>query len=214
MTADRTNWLSHLLVSVVLGFILTGVLGTAITQHFLDRREQEKLRAQVALDRKEAIQQFAKLNQGRKVRAEKMLKALRNGSNDDAVETASQEYEKAYVVWSVERPGTLLLLRDLLSSENFQLVEAGFKESLVGKIFRPIRVCLTTSLGHGDDKAAVTETLETCGIDELLERSSTCNLALAAAVSDLAGTHSEWFATEDTRELQKQARASLAKHCP
>lgn len=214
MTADRTNWLSHLLVSVVPGFILTGVLGTAITQHFLDRREQEKLRAQVALDRKEAIQQFAKLNQGRKVRAEKMLKALRNGSNDDAVETASQEYEKAYVVWSVERPGTLLLLRDLLSSENLQLVEAGFKESLVGKIFRPIRVCLTTSLGHGDDKAAVTETLETCGIDELLERSSTCNLALAAAVSDLAGTHSEWFATEDTRELQKQARASLAKHCP
>ena len=99
------------------------------------------------------------------------------------------------MVWSVERPGTLLLLRDLLSSENFQLVEAGFKESLVGKIFRPIRVCLTTSLGHGDDTAAVTRTLETCGIDELLERSSTCNLALAAAVSDLAGTHSEWFAT-------------------
>ena len=92
MTADRTNWLSHPLVSVVIGFILTGVLGTAITQHFLDRREQEKLRAQVALDRKEAIQQFAKLNQGRKVRAKKMLKALRNGSNDDAVETASQEY--------------------------------------------------------------------------------------------------------------------------
>jgi len=214
MNTDRTTWLSHPLVSVVLGFILTGVLGTAITQHFLDRREQERLRAQVALDRKQVIQQFAKLNEERKVRAEMMLKALRSGSNDDAVETARQEYEKAYVAWSVERPGTLLLLRDLLSSENYQLVETGFKESLGGKIFRPIRLCLTTSLGHGDDRTAVTRTLEKCGIDELLERSSTCSLALAAAVSDLAGTHSEWFTTEDMRELQKQARASLAKQCP
>jgi hypothetical protein len=61
---------------MVIGFILTGVLGTAITQHFLDQREQERLRAQVALDTKQAIQQFAKLNEERKVRAEMMLKAL------------------------------------------------------------------------------------------------------------------------------------------
>jgi len=214
MSTGRTNWLNHPLVSVVLGFILTGVLGTAITQHFLDRREQERLRAQVALDRKQAIQRFAKLNEERKVRVEMMVTVLRSGANEDAVETARQEYDKAYVAWSVERPGTLLLIRDLLSSENYQLVETGFKESLTGKIFRPIKVCLATSLGHGDDRTAVTKTLESCGIDELLEHSSTCSLALAAAVSDLAGTHSEWFSTEDMRELQKQARASIAKHCP
>ena len=48
MSADRTSWLKHPLVNVVLRFILTGVLGTAITQHFLDQREQERLRAQVS----------------------------------------------------------------------------------------------------------------------------------------------------------------------
>jgi uncharacterized membrane protein (DUF106 family) len=76
MSEDRTTWLRHPLVNMVIGFILTGVLGTAITQHFLDQREQERLRAQVALDTKQAIQQFAKLNEERKVRAEMMLKAL------------------------------------------------------------------------------------------------------------------------------------------
>ena len=214
MSADRTSWLRHPLVSMVLGFILTGVIGTAITQHFLDQREQERLRAQVTLDRKQAIQQFSSLNEERKVRAEIMLKALRSDSNDDEVKTARQEYEKAYVAWSVERPGTLLLFRELLSSENYQLVETRFTESLVGKIFSPIRLCLTTSLGHGSDREAVNRTLEACRIDELLELSSTCSLALAAAVSDLAGTHSEWVSTEDLTELQKRARDSIGKQCP
>ncbi|MDH3934660.1 MAG: hypothetical protein OEU62_05795 [Gammaproteobacteria bacterium] len=214
MSTDRTSWLKHPLVNVVLGFILTGVLGTAITQHFLDRREQERLRAQVTLDRKQAIQQFSMLNEERKVRAEMLLKALRSHSSDDEVKTARQEYEKAYVAWSVERPGTLLLFRDLLSSENYQLVETGFQESLVGKIFSPIRLCLTTSLGHGDDREAVNRTLEACRIDELLELSGTCSLALAAAVSDLAGTHSEWASTDALVELQKRARDSIGEQCP
>jgi hypothetical protein len=214
MSDNRTTWLEHPLASIVLGFILTGVLGTAITQHFLDRREQEKLRAQATLDRKQAIHQFSKLNEERKVRADMMLKALRSNSNDDELKTARQEYEKAYVTWSVERPSMLLLFRDLLSSENYQLVETRFTESLVGKIFSPIRLCLTTSLGHGNDREAVNRTLEACRIDELLELSSTCSLALAAAVSDLAGTHSEWFTTEDMVELQKRARESIGKQCP
>ena len=214
MSEDRTSWLRHPLVNMVLGFILTGVLGTAITQHFLDQREQEKLRAQVALDKKQAIQQFIRLNEERKVRAEILLKALRSEPSIDEVKIARQEYEKAYVAWSVERPGTLLLFRDLLSTENYQLVETRFTESLVGKIFSPIRLCMTTSLGHVDDRAAVNRTLEACRIDELLELSSTCSLALAAAVSDLAGTRSDWVSTDDMTELQKRAGDSIAKQCP
>ena len=71
------------------------------------------------------------------MRAEMLLKALRSDSNDDEVKTAKQEYEKAYVAWSVERPGTLLLFRDLLSSENYQLVETGFNGEPGGKDFQP-----------------------------------------------------------------------------
>jgi hypothetical protein len=214
MTTDRADWLKHPLVSVVLGFILTGVLGTAITQQFLDRREQEKLSAQMALDRKQAIQQFSKLNEERKVRAEMMLRALRSDPRDDEAKDAIQAYEKAYIAWSVERPGTLLLFRDLLSSENYQLVAAAFNESLVEKIFRPIRRCLTTSLGHGDDREAVSKSLEACHIDELLELSSACSLALASAVSDLAEARSEWVSTENIGEVQKRAREAIGKQCP
>ena len=84
----------------------------------------------------------------------------------------------------------------------------------MGKIFEPIRFCLTTSLNLGDDKAAINRTLDTCRIDELLESSSTCSLALAVAVSDLSGTHSEWVLTEDMEELQMLARDSIRKQCP
>jgi hypothetical protein len=214
MSEDRKNWLRHPLVNLVIGFILTGVLGTTITQHFMDQREQEKLRAQVAIDRKQAIQNFSKLNEARTVRAEMLVKALRSGSNDDEVKAALQAYEKAYVEWSVERQGSLLLFRELLSSENYLLVKTGIEEGLVGKIFKPIRLCLTSSLDHGDDRAAINRTLETCRIDELLKFSSTCSLALALAVSDLSGTHSEWVLTEDMVELQKTARDTIGKQCP
>jgi hypothetical protein len=108
----------------------------------------------------------------------------------------------------------IFFFRNLLSSENYQLVESGIKESLVGKIFNPMRLCMTTALGDRDDKAELNKTLKACRIDELLERSSTCSLALAAAVSDLAGTRSEWVATKDIAELQKRARDSIGKLCP
>ena len=214
MSDDRTNWLRHPIVNIVLGFVLTGVLGTAITQNFMDQREQEKLRAQVAIDRKLAIQQFTRLNEERRVRAEMMVNALRNGSNDDEVKVARQEYEKAFVAWSVERPGTLLLFRDLLSSENYQIVETGVEESLVEKIFSPIRRCLTAALNHRDERDAVSKTLDACQIDELLAISSSCSLALAVAVSDLVETNSKWVSTESMAELQQQAKGLIAKQCP
>lgn len=214
MNTDKTSWLRHPIVNVVLGFILTGVLGTAITQHFMDQREQEKLRAQMALDRKQAVQQFSSVNAERKVRAEMLLQALRDNSNGDELKTAIQEYENAYVTWSVERPGTLLLFRDLLSPENYQLVEKGFEESLEGKIFSPIRRCLSTALAQSGDRQAVNQTLESCRIDELFELLGTCSQALAVAVSDLAETGSEWVVTEDRMELQKRTRDSISKACP
>lgn len=214
MSEKKESWLRHPLVSMVLGFIMTGVLGTAITQHFLDQREAEKLRAQIAIDRKYAIQQFSKLNEERKIRAELLVRALRSDSNENGVKTAQQAYEKAYVVWGVERPSTQLLFRDLLSSEDYELIRDKFEESLVEKIYSPITLCLNTSLVHGDDRAAVNDTLEACRMDELLELSSTCSLAIAAGVSDLAETPSGWASTEHMEEQRKQTRDSIREHCP
>jgi len=214
MNTGRAEWLKHPLVNIVLGFILTGVLGTAITQHFLDQREQEKLRAQLAIDKKQAIIQFSRINEERRVRGELVLNALRANANSDELKAAKQAYEKAYVTWSVERPATLLLFRELLSPENYQLVKARIEESLVGKIFTPIRQCLRESFAHVDDKAAINKTLETCQIDELLERGAACSQALAAAVSDLADAGSEWTSTEDMEALRKGAHETIAKHCP
>lgn len=46
------------------------------------------------------------------------------------------------------------------------------------------------------------------------KRSSDCSLALAATVSDLAGTRSDWVQTEDLARLQEQAHDTFAKRCP
>lgn len=213
MSETRTDWLKHPLVNVVVGFILTGVLGTAITQHFLDRRAQETMEAQVALDRKKAIQQFSELNESRIVRAEILLRALRSGDGD-ALKPARAEYEKAYVAWSVEQQSVLLLLRDLLAPEDHQLVKARLREVLVGKIFDPLRSCLTASFDQRNDRAAAIKTLDDCRVDELLERSGTCARALAAAVSDLAGARSAWASEDQSADSRKRARDAIQQSCP
>jgi len=214
MSTENKEWLSHPLVSLVFGFLLTGVLGTVITQHFFDQREQEKLRAQLSIDKKHAVMQFSKLNEERRVRGELMLDALRTNVDSDDLKAAKQAYENAYVNWSVERPATLLLFRELLSPENYQLVKSRLEESLIEKIFTPIRVCLTESFKHGNDKAKINKTLEACRIDELLEQGRICGQALAAAVSDLAGESSEWTSTKDMEALRKGAREAITNHCP
>lgn len=143
-----------------------------------------------------------------------MVQAIRDDPNDSDVETVYQAYEKAYVAWSIERPITLLLFRDLLSSENYALIENKFSESLEGQILRPMRLCPATSLGHGDNRAAINDTFDACQIDELLELSSKCSLAMAAAVSDLVETPSEWASIKYMEEQQKQARKSIREQCP
>ena len=214
MNPEQSGWKNNSLVNMILGFILTGVLGTAVTQHFMGQREQEKLRAQHTIDRKEAIQNFTKLNEERNVRAEILLSTLRSNSSNEEIKISRQEHEKAYIAWSVGRPGGLLLIRDLLSKNDYQLVKKVFQESLIEKIFNPISLCLSASLQLGTDREAVNKTLDVCRIDELLELSSTCSLSLAAAVSDLASVHSEWVSTKDIAELQEQARKSIIKQCP
>ena len=213
MSEARTDWLKHPLVNVVVGFILTGVFGTAITQHFLDQRAKETLQAQIALDRKKAVQQFSELNESRKVRAEILLHALRSG-DDEELKSAKREYEKAYVTWSVEQQGVLLLLRDLLAREDHQLVKGRLQEVLVGKIFDPLRSCLTAAYAHRNDRAAAIKALDDCRANELLERSGTCARALAGAVSDLAGAHSAWASDGQSADLRKRARDSIQQACP
>jgi len=213
MSEARTDWLKHPLVNVVIGFILTGVLGTAITQHFLDRRAKETLEAQIALDRKKAVQQFSELNESRRVRAEILLRALRS-ADSDALKPAREEYEKAYVAWSVEQQGVLLLLRDLLAPEDHQLVKARLQEVLVGKIFNPLRSCLTAAYDQRSDRPAAIKTLDDCQVDELLKRSGTCARALASAVSDLAGAHSAWASEGQATDMRKRARDAIQQACP
>ena len=42
-TEKKKSWVSHPLTTMIAGFLLTGVLGTALTQNFMDRRERKNL---------------------------------------------------------------------------------------------------------------------------------------------------------------------------
>ena len=78
--------LKHPLANVVIGFLLTGVLGTSITQYYLALREKQKAQHELTVARKESIATLSTLNAEYLARAGRILAAVERGDKDSARE--------------------------------------------------------------------------------------------------------------------------------
>jgi len=69
---------------VIIGFLLTGVLGTAITQYYIAVREKQAQQRELATTRKESIAELSALNAEYLARAEMLLAAIDRGDESSA----------------------------------------------------------------------------------------------------------------------------------
>jgi hypothetical protein len=142
------RWYEHPMANMVVGFLLTGVIGTALTQNFMGRREREKLRAQAAVERKETIKTVSELLAANQLQAELLVEAVEAGEAPEKVEQRKDEYEQAYKAWRTQRAGLTLLARELMTEEQFvQFVQFVQFDEFVGRRLNdgtvvPLRQCL------------------------------------------------------------------------
>ena len=108
--------LKHPLANVVIGFFLTGVLGTTITQYYLALRERHKAQNELTVARKESIAALATLNAEYLARAGMLLAAVERGDKTDFQERRSA-FNDAALRWQIEKPATLLAVREALPEE-------------------------------------------------------------------------------------------------
>ncbi len=178
---SERRWYEHPLANVVVGFLLTGVLGTALTQHFLDRREREKLRTQGAIERKEAVRQFSELMATSQLRAELLVEATKSGQPADVVAKRKADFEAAYADWRMQRGGLSLLTRDLMSEEHYFQFEEFVGKRLNDGALVPLRACLMDAYRASKKAGSGIADLD-CDLAGLARQATECSDAVIDAL--------------------------------
>lgn len=219
----KLGWLSHPIANVIVGFFLTGVVGTLFTQHFFDRRQDEQLRAHHLQHRKEVIEFIAQRVAGFQMRAELLVNDIQNSASkyeirkqkqayDDAfskyeVRRQKRAYDDAFIKWRTDNPAVLLLIKDLLNPAEYQR----FRQSVISKLhtgaIAPVRECLQKAYASAAHPEQAAEILEACDIRGRLQIINRCANAIAEQLHELtaevAGVGAKTNADRRT-ELEQQ----------
>lgn len=196
--------LRHPLFIVVVTFALSGLLGTAFSQ-WLSKQAKEAERIRIEMEaRRTAVQSFSRYVYERRARAEMLASSFRRQAPLDEVEERKRLYDDVYVRWNSNHQANLFLIRDVLQSEQYSLLESAVEFVLVGKIFRPLDTCLTKAydarLNDEDPKAILDE----CQARRLLQEALDCGYAITDELYKLSGGGT----------VQSQAAAEISSRCP
>ena len=177
--------LKHPLANVVVGFLLTGVLGTTITQYYIALREKQTQQRELATTRKQSIAELSALNAEYLARAEMVLAAIDRGDEGSAKELKAM-FDEATVRWQTEKAPTLMAAREVLPHEIYLQfrgkINTGFRE----RFLVPFAQCTKRALdvrSEGGDMAAI---LRECRAREYLAQASTCSQALLDMLYELS----------------------------
>ena len=107
------------LVSVVVGFLLTGVLGFVLTGHY--QAERAKHDAIV-----EGVKSFSDLIYARYTRAALLYSALNRRASDEEIKKRKSDYDDAYFKWGSSVMSKSLLLRQAENAIQYSEFEKDF----------------------------------------------------------------------------------------
>jgi hypothetical protein len=201
----RSMW-SHPMTNVIVGFVLTGVVGTALTQYFFDRRQDEQLRAQRAQDRQDALDIAIQLTGESQIRIELLGEALLRDEPQEEIYRLKEQQEDAAIEWRKEVPRLLMLARDLLGDAEYDRFRMNIETRMKEEKLDPLRRCLNEAYAQAGDIDAVKRTVEQCRFEERIGAVADCAEAL------LGGLHQMTAAVGAVnREMDEARRQELGE---
>ena len=212
-TGKKRSWLDNPITTMVIGFVLTGVLGTALTQYFMDRRDQENIRSEAVITRKEAVKQLSHLMAARQIQAKLFVEAIITGASDEEIRKLKLEHREAYKAWQTERGSTMLLVREIMSEEAYRDFTQYVEVRLVDNIFEPLRECILELYSKSKERQAAVTAVEQCRVNELIEKLENCSNAIVDGLYVLASARTSNSDDADTQRA-RNARARIEKSCP
>jgi len=212
---EKHSWaeiLKHPTANMIIGFLLTSVLGAGITNYYSSKRQQEKQHDEMVETNKTTIATLASLNAERLARAEQLVTGLEKGKLESVKELLKM-YKKTELRWKMESTPVLMGARLILPKGKFYLFRDYMNNEYKTRFLIPISECLEQSNQKFEDGEPVTETLASCKMRELLEQAGHCNTAILDILYEMAkGTIDEYSASE-LEEQKLIHKKRVAKAC-
>jgi hypothetical protein len=212
-TGKEKSWLSNPLTTMIVGFLLTGVLGTALTQNFMDRREREKLRSQGAIARKEAVKEFSELIAARLLQAQLFAEAVESGASSEEIGQRNAEYQEAYKAWRTRSTSTMLMARELMSDAHYREFVQLVDIRLVENTFVPLRRCILDVFSKSKERESALTAIKGCDVNGLIQKSIKCSDAIVEALYVLAAAGISKSGVTDSKAVG-EAIQRVKQDCP
>lgn len=206
------DMLKHPLVNVVVGFLLTGVLGTTLTQYYIVQREKQKQQHELATTRKESIATLSTLNAEYLARAGMLLAAVDRG-DEDSIKKLRAVFDDAAMRWQIEKPPTILAARDVLPEEIYLQFRDHLNKGFRERFMVPLGECLENAkeeLAEGGDVASV---LPDCGAHDYLTQAMACSRVLLDMLHEISGYTVEGKTEEALQANRDTYRVALQQAC-
>lgn len=204
--------LKHPLTNVIIGFLLTGVLGTTLTQYYVVQREKQTKKVELATTRKASIAELSALNAEYLARAEMFLAAVDRGDAGSAKELKAV-FDDAAVRWQTETSPTLMAARDVLPPEIYTEFRDRLTKDFRERFLVPFGQCLEDARNVLDERGDVATVLADCRARDHLRQAAICSQSLLDMIYELSGYTVERRVEEAMQANRDKHRGVLADAC-
>ena len=135
---ERRSVLRHPLAVTIFGFLLTFVIGSAITSNVAERQQRDQLRREAL----EAVRDVSRIASERTERMTLLTSALRRDASQRVLTERKRLYDDSYVVWNANLHRNYLYFREAFGYTFRTFAEFAIDQSL-GQIFTIYDDCLT-----------------------------------------------------------------------
>jgi hypothetical protein len=188
---------------MVVGFLLTGVIGTAVTQYFTSQHKEHQRIQKLAEERKEVVAKLSSLNAEHLASAEQLLSALERGKSTDKLAEMRELYEAATRRWRTESHPALMIAREVLPEDAYYTFRDRLRNEVQRRFMEPFGDCLgRASLAQAGGES-VADVLADCRARDHLEQAGRCGETLMDMFYDLAASTVEKRDEEWLREKRE-----------
>jgi hypothetical protein len=204
--------LKHPLANVVVGFLLTGVIGTTITQYYIALREKQAQQRVLATTRKQSIAELSALNAEYIARAEMVLAAIDRGDEGSAKELKAM-FDEATVRWQTEKAPSLMAAREVLPHEIYLQFRDRLNKGFRARFLAPFSRCAKRAVDARTEGGNVANVLQECRARDYLAQASTCSQTLLDMLYELSGYTVKGEMQKALRVERDTYRAELQQAC-
>lgn len=213
---NKKSWaaiLKHPMANIILGFILTGVVGTSITNYYSKKGLEEKRYQQMVSAQQKAVNKLATLNADRLARAEMMLNGLESGKGKDKIEDLIKLYKQAELQWKTESSPVMMAARQVLPEDAYYRFRDYMRVEYQERFLDPLDSCMNQLSAAAHEGQATQPILESCGARQYLNGAGRCNQALLDVFYELAQGSIDGASKQAIDEQKEKHRQRLTSAC-